>query len=78
MLGGGVGAVKEAAIGYGLQVRSRAARVFMRRALRILPEACSLSAACVQSRTLNFPLGISLPYAIARVSLPAPSSHASQ
>ncbi|VXC54085.1 hypothetical protein PSEUDO9AZ_11106 [Pseudomonas sp. 9AZ] len=27
-----------------------------------------VSIACVQSRTLNFPLGISLPYAIARVS----------
>jgi len=30
--------------------------------------ACIGLAACVQSRTLNFPLGISLPYAIARVS----------
>ena len=30
--------------------------------------ACTERAACVQSRTLNFPLGISLPYAIARVS----------
>lgn len=38
---------------------------------------CAGMGACVQSRTLNFPLGISLPYAIARASLPAPSSHAS-
>ncbi|KFX71619.1 hypothetical protein TMS3_0106760 [Pseudomonas taeanensis MS-3] len=30
--------------------------------------ACAQRVACVQSRTLNFPLGISLPYAIARVS----------
>ena len=29
---------------------------------------CAAFGACVQSRTLNFPLGISLPYAIARVS----------
>ena len=29
---------------------------------------CVASRACVQSRTLNFPLGISLPYAIARAS----------
>ncbi len=31
--------------------------------------ACAAEEACVQSRTLNFPLGISLPYAIARVSI---------
>ena len=30
--------------------------------------ACVRRVACVQSRTLNFPLGISLPYAIARAS----------
>ena len=30
--------------------------------------ACAAPVACVQSRTLNFPLGISLPYAIARAS----------
>src|SRR5690606_13756996 len=38
---------------------------------------CTGSRRCVQSRTLNFSWAISLPYAIARVSLPAPSSHAS-
>jgi large subunit ribosomal protein L21 len=38
-------------------------------AVKVSPDgSCVALAPCVQSRTLNFPLGISLPYAIARVS----------